>query len=158
MLWLANTASRSKAVLSSGFLPRVKAQMRVILLAESALFDSIRTVLCHGRAYMLCQLTHGFTTLLFRCRDLYNFRDNYTCFQPPAISQQSQAPSLLVIPAIKVLWGTAAAMQKLHGAEMSGRAVSPGIYLKVAETRRHSQTTECSYFYTYFSNLSLVIT
>lgn len=35
----------------------------------------------------------------------------------------------------------AAAMQKLHGAEMAERATPLGIHLKAAETRQHSQTT-----------------
>lgn len=60
--------------------------MRVTLIAESALFDSIRIVLSHGQAYMLCQLTPSFTALLLGCRDLYNFHDDYTCYNFSAVT------------------------------------------------------------------------
>lgn len=51
MLWLVNTASRSVAVLSSGFLPRIKAWAWFTLLAEPALSDSIRPVCSHGHTH-----------------------------------------------------------------------------------------------------------
>lgn len=80
MLWLVNAGSRLVAVLSSGFLPRIRAWTRVTLPVEPALSDSIRTVRSQGHAHMLCQPMHGFTALLFGCGHTYNFHDNYICF------------------------------------------------------------------------------